>query len=68
MINEGEEATKRAPRIRPVYGNGRSVEGGEESGEEGLVPGFGGLRAQEANGKNMATIDIYDLSGGRGGA
>ena len=33
---QGEEAAARAPRIRG-FGDGRSVEGGEERGEEGLV-------------------------------
>ena len=57
---EGEEAATRASWICG-FGDGRSVEGCEESGEEGVRNAGEGARRHTRN--DMATIDIHNLSG-----
>ena len=75
VITQGEEATPRAARIRG-FGHGRSVEGSEARGEEGLVlsreyevpkNARSTAEAGSAVRENMATIDIYNLSGAKVG-
>ena len=65
---ESEEAATRAPWICG-FGYGRSVEGGEAGGEEGVSRSFRfWVRGPEVRSeKNMATIDIHNLSGAKVG-
>jgi hypothetical protein len=65
--HQSQEAAQRAPRICG-FGDGRSVEGGEARGEEGISSASRGrVRGIGTELTHMATIDIHNLSGAKVG-